>query len=879
MGAHRPRGSKKMKILSLLCATTALVMPGLAFAQSSGSVEVEEEIVVTGTRTRNGVEGILVPDAAKAKAVLTQEAIARSTPGQSILNAINIIPGVNFTNSDAYGSSGGNIRIRGFDGNRISLTFDGLPLNDTGNYAIFSNQQLDPELIEQVNVNLGTTDVDSPTASAAGGTVNYRTRIPGDEFGALGTASYGEDDYNRVFGMIDTGVLTGFGTKAFVAASTARNDKFKGFGEIYKQQYNARLYQPLGDNGDFISVSGHYNQNRNNFYRNPSVSDLRTVLGSPYPIPPVTAGGVSPAFPTSANPIFIDNDFDVTADDRILAFENNRFCVLDAPTANVIDNDNAGSSADPRATAGCTNFIGLRINPSNTGNIRGQSRFSLADNLILTVDPSFQYVLANGGGTTVLSETSLMLRGSRSATLAGIDLNGDGDIRDSVRLFTPNNTNTRRYGVIASLIWDPAPEHRFRVSYTYDRGRHRQTGEFGFLDAAGNPQSPFGGRNGPPVLDGDGNPLQQRDRLSIALLNQVSGQYIGKFFDNKLRLEVGVRAPFFQRDLNQFCFTQTGGSGFATCTGQPGGPGTIVPPTATVIPSGQFFAPFETTYKFDKLLPSVGFTYAAFDGASIFGSYAKGFSAPRTDNLYRAPLVTVQPETTDAFDLGLRYTTGRVQAQGTAWYISYKNRILTTFDPELGISLDRNVGAVDSYGFDGSIAYKPVDQLTLYAFGSYINAEFQEDVRLGNTSAPGPGRTVPAGTPIFAPTKGKMVAETPEWQYGGRVQLELGDFEIGATAKYVDDRFATDVNDVVVEGYGLVDLDIRYNLASLGLEKAFFQLNVSNLFDQFYFGNISTQVNAGNICPAGASCANNAANPSFAVGPPRTFVGTFRIGF
>jgi iron complex outermembrane receptor protein len=51
---------------------------------------------------------------------------------------------VNFTQSDAYGSAGGNIRIRGFEGNRISLTFDGLPLNDTGNYAIFSNQQLDP---------------------------------------------------------------------------------------------------------------------------------------------------------------------------------------------------------------------------------------------------------------------------------------------------------------------------------------------------------------------------------------------------------------------------------------------------------------------------------------------------------------------------------------------------------------------------------------------------------------------------------------------------------------------------------------------------------------------------------------------------------------
>ena len=44
-----------------------------------------------------------------------------------------------------------------------------------------------------------------------------------------------------------------------------------------------------------------------------------------------------------------------------------------------------------------TGFYGLRINPSNTGNVRLNSRFHLADNIILTVDPSFQYTLANGG--------------------------------------------------------------------------------------------------------------------------------------------------------------------------------------------------------------------------------------------------------------------------------------------------------------------------------------------------------------------------------------------------------------------------------------------------------------------------------------------------
>ena len=244
-------GSNVKKLL-LLCST-AFVLPTAAFAQSTGTTTTEEEkeIVVTGTRAYTGVDGVVVPDTTKAKGLITQELIGKQSPGQTILNVVNLIPSVNFTNSDPYGSSGGNIRIRGFDGNRISLTFDGVPLNDSGNYAIFSNQQLDPELVEQVNVGLGVTDVDSPTASAAGGTINYRTIIPTDDMGARLSASVGDWNYRRFFALFQTGAAS-LGTKAWFSISHAENDKFKGPGEISKWQYNGRIYQPVGSNGDFV---------------------------------------------------------------------------------------------------------------------------------------------------------------------------------------------------------------------------------------------------------------------------------------------------------------------------------------------------------------------------------------------------------------------------------------------------------------------------------------------------------------------------------------------------------------------------------------------------------------------------------------------------
>src|SRR4029079_19154215 len=97
-------------------------------AQSTGTVEAEKQaIVITGSRAQN-VRGVQTPDTPQAKVVLNQEIISRSNPGQTILDTINLVPGVSFQNNDPYGSSGGTPNIRGFDSTPISLTFERIPL-------------------------------------------------------------------------------------------------------------------------------------------------------------------------------------------------------------------------------------------------------------------------------------------------------------------------------------------------------------------------------------------------------------------------------------------------------------------------------------------------------------------------------------------------------------------------------------------------------------------------------------------------------------------------------------------------------------------------------------------------------------------------------
>jgi len=898
-------------------------MPTAAYAQSTGTVEAEKQaIVITGSRAQN-VGGVQTPDTPKAKIVLNQELISRSNPGQTILDTINLVPGVSFQNNDPYGSSGGTLTIRGFDSTRISLTFDGIQLNDSGNYAIFSNQQLDPELIEQVNVNLGSTDVDSPTASAVGGTVNYRTITPTKDMGFRGVGSIGDWNYWRLFGVVNTGEFGPFHTRMFLAASRTKNFvPFNNYGRISKQQYNGKIWQPIGSNGDFISISGHYNQNRNNFFGS---LPLRTDL---------TQSATNSA-PRNVGPLSTQR-YPRNADERFYGI--NFPCQVDTPQAGVAD----APTPSTNDVGSCGTEFDRRYNPSNTGNVRVASKFTLTDGLVLTVDPSYQYVKANGGGTVTAQEglrdinpgdppgaegaiaTPAQCALGNNATRTcipgffggspffGRDVNGDGDTLDSVTVLSPSQTHTDRFGVIAGLRWDFARGQMVRVSYTNDSARHRQTGEVGLLHVNGEPFDVFP-RNDPEA-DVTGVTLEKRDRVSHAILNQFSGEYRGDFFDNRLTVNVGVRAPFFIRRLHNYCFTSSA-SGFVECFGQDpvreaqiltNQPYTFDPVTGRVLTG--WSPPQKRKFKYDKLLPNVGLIFDIIPRLSVFANYAKGLSVPSTDNLYNsfffAPdteQAKPKPELTDSVDGGLRYRTGKIQAQISGWYTHFTNRQASAFDPELNVSVFRNLGTVNKWGIDGSVAYEPIRNITLYAFGSWNKSKIQDNIQVASLPVGVTCDTIDPTTPqafrSCAFTKGNRESGAPKYTYGLSATGEYGPVHLGIEAKRTGPRFIFDNNaamfrgDVDIAGVGgseqifgrtapaywLINLDARVDLEPLSptLKKTYLQLNVYNLFDKFYVGGFG----GGLSQSISASTGVWGAPPFVQIGAPRTVSASINLQF
>src|SRR5262249_52010402 len=149
-----------------------------------------------------------------------------------------------YETEDPTGTLSSNFRVHGIPSDHVSIQIDGTPVNDTGNYASFPGEYLIAELTDHVNVNLGATDVDSPTAAAVGGSINVITKKPSDTFTAIGKVTAGDYEYGRVFAEIDPGEIAGF--TSFVAVNYANGDKTRGKGELPTRGIDGRIYKDLG---------------------------------------------------------------------------------------------------------------------------------------------------------------------------------------------------------------------------------------------------------------------------------------------------------------------------------------------------------------------------------------------------------------------------------------------------------------------------------------------------------------------------------------------------------------------------------------------------------------------------------------------------------
>jgi iron complex outermembrane receptor protein len=184
---------------------------------------------------------------------VTDSMKAQQSPITSVNALIDNLPGVSVQEGDTYGFDDWSttISVRGFqntlDEQQIGSTIDGMP-NGNSNYGggAKANRYIDSANIDTVSVSQGTADIASRSLEALGGTIDYVTSDPVDEARLRAQGSIGEFDARRYYFRYDTGVFLG-NTRAWVSFSQQEaSDWVNGAAQNERDHFAAKLVSEIG---------------------------------------------------------------------------------------------------------------------------------------------------------------------------------------------------------------------------------------------------------------------------------------------------------------------------------------------------------------------------------------------------------------------------------------------------------------------------------------------------------------------------------------------------------------------------------------------------------------------------------------------------------
>ncbi|QOY73451.1 TonB-dependent receptor [Pseudomonas sp. OST1909] len=445
--------------LALVAATS--MSQGLVMAETSDS-DVGT-IGVQGKASAGG--GYMVPEESiKGRSTVTKEALDKQAATGNAIDKLKYTPGLNISSEDNTGLSGFRFTMRGMNSDQVGMSVDGMPINDSGNYALYSNLLGDPENIDQIFVTQGASEADGPHIGSSGGNIGIVTIRPTKETGAFVKQVVGSNATRKTFARLNTGEINGLSN--WLSVSHTEGEMWRGSGAVRADKVEWNSFFDAG-NGNTANLILKYHEQDNNSYSQLTKAQFQQNgrKYDPYPATP-----------------------------------------------------SVGSNGKYNS------YYALAQNPFQTFTAVLNTQFKLADNLALSVIPYYYW----GNGSGVGSSAYALNRGSNQGGVFDLgnlptaaQYNADGTPNSGV-YYRPSRTQTWRPGITTKLTWDLG-DHSLQFGYWYERARQSQTQPFIPLKSNGKPVDTWPDSNS-AIVDANGNQVQGRDRFTVTPAQKVWAQ-------------------------------------------------------------------------------------------------------------------------------------------------------------------------------------------------------------------------------------------------------------------------------------------------------------------------------------------------------------------
>ena len=254
----------RLSLIAVACQLACLSLSAHAQSTDAATAAPEpkkNEVVVKGKKLGMGL--MVNEDAPKARSTITAEELAKERPTGNVYDALDLLPSVNTYNYDATGLFGGGLTLRVFNSDQIGATINGVPVNDSGAFAVYPMEYVDQENTCTQTVTQGSTDVDSPQVGATGGNFNVTTCEPEDKMRTRVMQTFGQLNMSKEYVRFDSGYLSDKRTKFFVSYSHTEADKWKGEGGAKRDHIDLGLNYDI-DKFNYIHGIILYNKMLNN---------------------------------------------------------------------------------------------------------------------------------------------------------------------------------------------------------------------------------------------------------------------------------------------------------------------------------------------------------------------------------------------------------------------------------------------------------------------------------------------------------------------------------------------------------------------------------------------------------------------------------------